>query len=98
MLDFEPKPLEVVVVEAGLGVLVLALIAERHESAVAAAVHHLAVDIEEHLPHQLSAAVVGLERRATIFRAHADESKSGEHDCKYHSYHLHGLLLSILQN
>jgi len=43
-------------------------------------------------------AYIGMIRRATIIRAHADKSKGGEHDCKYQSYHLHGLLLSILQN
>ena len=43
-------------------------------------------------------AYVRMIRRATIIRTHADGSKGGEHDCKYQSYHLHGLLLSILQN
>ena len=66
--------------------------------AVATAIQNLAVHVRQHLPHKAAPAVVGLERRATIFRVHADESKGGEHDCKYQSYHLHGLLLSILQN
>ena len=50
------------------------------------------------LPDDPAPAVVCLCRRGTIIRAHTDKSKGGEHDCKYQSYHLHGLLLSILQN
>ena len=58
---------------------------------------YLIVHVQQHLPHKPAPAVVCLRRRDTIC-VHADESKGGEHECKYQSYHLHGLLLSILQN
>lgn len=74
------------------------MIAERDKRVVANALHWIAVHVQQHLPYKVAPAVIDLRWSATTIRAHADKSKGVEHVCKYQSYHLHGLLLSILQN